>query len=74
MAIKDIYKEVENEKKNEVKPKVVTMDIDDFIEEHKKLVKLLRTGTKAQLLAEADEQEKELSEYEDDDDDDKEDM
>ena len=67
MAIKDLYKEVEKEKKNKVKPKVVTMEIDDFIEEHKELIRVLREGTKEERLAMADKQEEELSEYNEED-------
>jgi hypothetical protein len=62
MAIKDIYKEVE---KNKVKgPKVVTMKLCDFVEEHKELIRVLREGSREELLAEAKEQEEELEEYE----------
>lgn len=65
MLIKDIYKEVENEKKNKPKSKVVTMEIEEFCKEHKNLIKILRTGSREELLAEADKQEEELEEYED---------
>lgn len=56
MALKDLYKEKE-------KDNSVTMDLDDFIEEHEKLIKILRKGDKKELMAEADSQEKELNEY-----------
>jgi hypothetical protein len=63
MALKDTYKEVEDEKKNKVKEdEVYTMDLDDFISEHKKLIKILRGGVRADLLAEAKSQEAELKE------------
>ena len=62
MAIKDLYKEVENKKENEVKDNVVTMSQDDFIEEHKNLIKVLRSGDKKAQEAEAMKQEKELQE------------
>lgn len=65
MELKKIYKEVEEEKKN--KPKVVTMKIDEFIEEHKKLIKILREGSQEELLEEAEKQEEELEEYCDED-------
>lgn len=61
MAIKDIYKEVENEKKNEVKDSVIKMDREDFISEHKNLIKILRSGDKKAQEAEAVKQEKELA-------------
>lgn len=70
MAIKDLYKEVEEEKKNKVKPKVVTMGIKEFCEEHKELIKVLREGSREELLAMADKQEEELEEYEEEEDDD----
>jgi hypothetical protein len=63
MALKDTYKEIEKEKENEVDDDVVTMELDDFIEEHEKLIKILRKGDKKELMAEADSQEKELNEY-----------
>ena len=63
MALKDTYKEVEDEKKNKVKEdEVYTMSLDDFISEHKKLIKILRGGVRADLLAEAKSQEEELKE------------
>lgn len=63
MAIKDIYKEVEKEKKNEVKDSsTIKMDRDDFISEHKNLIKVLRSGNKKVQEAEAVKQEAELAE------------
>jgi hypothetical protein len=59
--INEVYKEVE---KNKVKgPKVVTMKLCDFIEEHECLIKTLREGSREELLAEAEKQEEELEEY-----------
>ena len=61
MSIKNIYKEVEDKKKNEVENNdVVTMELDEFVEEHQCLVKCLREGTREELLAMADKQEEEL--------------
>lgn len=63
MALKDTYKEVEDEKKNKVKEdEVYTMSLDEFVSEHKKLIKVLREGTRAELIAEAKRQEEELKE------------
>lgn len=63
MPIKDLYKEVESEKKNKVKDsKMYYMPLADFIEEHKCLIKTLREGSREELLAEAEEQEEELEE------------
>lgn len=62
MALKDTYKEVEEESKNKVKDTSVKMELDDFIEEHKTLISLLRNGSKKEQMAEADKQEKELEE------------
>jgi hypothetical protein len=41
---------------------VVTMDIQEFIDEHKNLIEILREGSREELLAEAEEQENELDE------------
>lgn len=61
MAIKDLYKEVETEKKNQVKDSsVITMSREDYISEHKNLIKVLRSGDKKALEAEAAKQEKEM--------------
>lgn len=62
MALNKLYKEVEKEKENEIKNEVYTMPLKDFIEEHRKLVKILREGSREELLAEAEEQCKELKE------------
>ena len=71
--------EIENEKKNEVKssPKV-SMSREEFISEHKNLIKVLRSGDKKAQEAEAAKQEAELAEemgeeMEDEDDEDDED-
>ena len=63
MGLKNIYSKVEEEKKNKVIPKIVTIPIKDFIEEHKCLIKTLREGSREELLAEAEKQEEELEEY-----------
>lgn len=61
MEMKDLYKEVETEKKNKVKDSsVITMSREDYISEHKNLIKVLRTGDKKALEAEAEKQEKEM--------------
>ena len=62
MAIKDLYKEAKKEKENEVDDGV-TMTLPEFIDEHTNLIKILRSGSKKELLAEADKQEKELKKY-----------
>ena len=63
MAIKDLYKQVESEKKNKVKDdEVYSMAKKDAIAEHKNLVKVLRGGDKKALEAEAVKQEAELEE------------
>jgi len=64
--IKEVYKEVEEEKENEVEDDdTVTMSIEDFCDEHRNLIKVLRSGDKKMLEAEAKKQEEELEEYED---------
>ena len=60
--LKEIFRKVEDEKKNEVKPSGITMSREDFISEHKNLVKILRSGDKKAQEAEAAKQEKELLE------------
>lgn len=60
--IKEVYNEVEKEKENEVDDDEVTMSKDDFIKEHKNLIKILRSGDKKALEAEAKKQEEELEE------------
>lgn len=61
--LKNLYNETENEKKNKVKEKeVYTMPLDEFISEHKDLIKVLREGTRDELLAMAKQQEEELEE------------
>lgn len=71
--IKEVYNEVEKEKKNEVEDDTISMSTDDFIEEHKNLIKVLRSGDKKALEAEAKNQEKELKEETGETDDDNED-
>lgn len=60
--LKDVYKKVEEEKKNEVKSSNISMSREDFISEHKNLIKVLRSGDKKAQEAEAAKQEKELME------------
>ena len=50
------------EEEDDTDAETYEMDKEDAIEEHKRLVKLLRTGSKEELLKEADAQEKELNE------------
>ena len=59
--IKEVYSEVEEEKENEVDDEI-TMSREDFIDEHLNLIKVLRSGDKKLLEAEASKQEKELKE------------
>jgi len=58
--IKEVYKEAEKEKENEVDD-VVKMPKKDYVKEHKELPEILRSGTQAERNAEADKQEKELA-------------
>ena len=60
--LKEVYKKVEEEKKNEVKSSSITISREDFISEHKRLIKVLRSGDKKAQEAEAAKQEKELLE------------
>jgi len=60
--LKEIFRKVEDEKKNEVKSSSITMSREDFISEHKTLIKVLRSGDKKAQEAEAAKQEKELLE------------
>lgn len=63
MSIKNLYNELENNKKNKIKDSnVVTMDLQEYLDEHKDLVKILREGSREELLAEAEEQEEEMEE------------
>jgi hypothetical protein len=62
MAIKDLYSEVEKEKTNKVKESSsLSMSKEEFISEHKNLIKVLRSGDKKAQEAEAVKQEKELT-------------
>ena len=65
--INEVYKEVEKKKKNEVEEDVVTMSIEEFCDEHRNLIKVLRSGDKKLQEAEAKKQEEELAEYEEED-------
>ena len=61
MALKKLYDEVKSDKMNQVKsPETYSMDLEDFFEEHVELIKILRSGSRDELLKEADDQEKEL--------------
>lgn len=63
MALKNLYKEVEKNKKNRIKDsEIYTMPVSEFIDEHKSLIKILREGSREELLAEANKQEEELEE------------
>ena len=61
MSIKTIYNEAQTEKKNKV-GKDIYMSLDDFVKEHKNLIQILKTGSKAQQIAEAKAQQEELDE------------
>lgn len=63
--INEIYEEIEHDKSNRPKgKKEIKMEYKDFCEEHKRLIKVLREGSREELLAEAEKQEEELEEYE----------
>lgn len=63
MALNDVYKEVESDKKNKVSdPNSYSMPLEEFIDEHKRLIKILKEGSREELLAEAKKQEDELEE------------
>jgi hypothetical protein len=65
----DVYKKLLKDTQNikdlpmRVKPKKVEMSKSEFVKEHQNLVKILRSGDKKSLLAEAKKQEAELKEY-----------
>jgi len=59
--LNQVYKKVEEENKNEVKNSSISMSREDFISEHKNLIKVLRSGDKKMQEEEANKQEKELS-------------
>ena len=46
-----------------IMPKTVTMTKADLLAEHKKLIKVLRTGTKIEQMREAASQAKEMLKY-----------
>lgn len=64
MAIKDLYKQVQADKKNKIKDdnEIYSMPRKDAISEHQNLVKVLRSGDKKAQEVEAVKQEKELAE------------
>jgi len=55
MAIKDLY--------DKNRSSDVTMPLKEFVDEHTNLVRILRTGSKKEQMAEADKQEAELKEH-----------
>lgn len=57
-----MYKKVEEEKKNEVKSSNISVSREEFISEHKNLIKVLRSGDKKAQEVEASKQEAELNE------------
>lgn len=61
-SIKEVYSKVEEDKKNKVKENsnIYKMSLEDFIDEHKRLIKILKEGSREELLAEAKKQEEEL--------------
>lgn len=62
--IKEVYKEVENEKGNEVKGQKMAPEMTekDFIKEHKRLIGVMKDGSRAKLDAEIKLQQEELDE------------
>ena len=59
-SIKEVYSAVEKDKENEPSSGIYSMPLQDFIDEHTKLIKILREGSRDELLSEANDQEKEL--------------
>ena len=59
-----MYGEVEKKKKNEVKGAKMAPEMTEkeFVTEHKRLVKILKSGSRAELDAEAKLQQEELDE------------
>lgn len=61
MSIKQVYNQVEQDKMNAVKGKPsISIDLQEYIDEHKELIKVLREGSREELLAEAEDKEEEL--------------
>jgi len=61
MALKKLYDEAKSDKMNEASgPETYSMPLEDMLEEHVELIKILRSGSRDELLKEADDQEKEL--------------
>jgi translation initiation factor 2B subunit (eIF-2B alpha/beta/delta family) len=59
--ISEVY---EDAQKNKVKgSNKVTMDFDEFVEEHLELIKVLTRGSREELIHEAEEQKEELCKY-----------
>ena len=56
--ISEVYNETQQ---NKVKDsKTYSMPMDEFVNEHTRLIKILREGSREELLAEAESQEEEL--------------
>ncbi len=62
MSLKSVYSKVEAEKKNAISS-APEMSRSDFISEHKKLIKILKSGSRAEQIAEAEAQQEELDEF-----------
>ena len=60
--LNDVYKKVATAKKNEVKSSNISLSREEFISEHKNLIKVLRSGDKKSQESEASKQEAELAE------------
>jgi len=57
MALNNLYKERQKGKTK----KDIYMSLNDFIKEHENLIKVLKNGSKEELLKEAKEQQSELN-------------
>lgn len=60
---KELLEEAMEIEEDEEEDDEIEMSKDEFIKEHERLIKILRNGNDAELKAEADKQEKELSKY-----------
>lgn len=58
--IKEVYNKMKEEKANEVEDREISMTVEEFIDEHKNLIRVLRSGDKKALESEARKQEREL--------------
>jgi len=62
MPIKDLYTSVQKDKQSQPgKPKMFTMPLMEYLAEHKELLRVLKSGSKQELMTEATDQEKELN-------------